>query len=85
MHHQITKDAFMNEIKTNDYRWQPKEYSQKLSEYRIAIKNGATGRDAAEKIGIPRATLRMWDSPIKTSFDETTSHFLQSDVKALKL
>ena len=80
MHHQITKDAFMNEIKTNDYRWQPKEYSQKLSEYRIAIKNGATGRDAAEKIGIPRATLRMWDSPIKTSFDETTSHFLQSDV-----
>ena len=70
----------MDEIKINDYRWQPKEYSQKLSEYRIAIKNGTTGRDAAEKIGISRSTLRRWDSPIKTSFDETTSHFLQSDV-----
>ena len=80
--HQITEDAFVSETKTekiNDYRWSPKEYTQKLSEYRIALKNGLKERKASKIVGVPRSTVRIWDSPISTSYDEKTTRFLQSE------
>lgn len=72
----------MNETKSekiNDYRWNPKDYTQKLAEYRVALKNGLKERAAAKSIGVPRSTVRIWDSPISTSYSETTTRFLQSE------
>ena len=72
----------MDETKTekiNDYRWGSKESLQKLNEYRIAIKNGSNERDAADKTGVPRSTLRFWNSPIRTSYTEKSALFLQTE------
>ena len=72
----------MDGVKTeeiDDYRWSQKESLQKLKEYRLAIKTGLNERDIAEKIGIPRSTLRHWNSPVKTNYSETTTEFLQSE------